>query len=176
MSAQRTGVIAGKWTADPSATEAQFRARDVLRRTVVGTLSVLSASVEVSADGTPMHVAAVLDLASVATGSTRRDADLRGPRFFDVQGDALLRMTAGPAQPGGSHRWLLAGELTMKGTCCPLDITAELVDLDDGRAHVRATAVFDRRDAGITVPRLLVGRAVAIEVDACLRAPESAES
>lgn len=182
MTALRTGAPAGTWTLDVSASTARFRARGLLGTTVVGTLDVLSASVQVSADGRPERVDAELDLASVATGSARRDADLRGPRFFDAQrGPALLVSAVRPqhviaAQPAGSARWLLTGELAMKGRRCPVDITAELLHLEDGQAHVHATAVIDRRDVGIMVPRLLVGRTVAIEVDGVLRAPRAAHA
>lgn len=120
MSAVATELTAGTWTANPASTRAGFRARDVLGRSVHGTLSALSAAVEVSTSGLPLHVRADLDLTSVATGNPRRDADL--------------------------------------------------VDLDGG-AQVCATATLDRRLVGITMPRLLVGRLVAVEVDAVLHAP-----
>lgn len=171
MSAVATELAAGTWTVDPTSTRTQFQVRDVLHRTVVGTLSLRSATVEVSADGVPLQVRADLDLRSVATGNARRDADLRGPRFFDVERNAVLQLSAGPARPDGPARWLLAGELGLKDSSCPLDVAVQLVDLADGRARVRATATLDRRAAGITVPALLVGRHVAVQVDAVLHAP-----
>ncbi len=173
MTAVRAELVAGTWTADPMATSAQFRARDILGRTVVGTLTLLSASVAVSTDGVPMHVQAELDLASVTTGNAKRDRDLRGPRFFDAQHDPVLRVTAGAARLDGPGRWLVASELTMKGHSFPLDILAELADLTDGQAHLHATATLDRREAGITVPRLLVGPSVAVVINAVLRAPKA---
>lgn len=176
MTAVSAGVVAGTWTVDPTATAAQFRARDVLRKTVVGTLNVLSGDVEVSPDGVPVHVRAGLDLASVTTGNTRRDADLRNPRFLDVEREPVLRLTARPATPDGPGRWVLPGQLSLKGVTCPLEVIAELVDIAEGRACVRATATLDRREAGITVSRLLVGRFVAVIVDATLRAPATARS
>ena len=39
------------------------------------------------------------------------------------------------------------------------------------RSAVTATATLDRRLVGISAPRLLVGRLVAVEVDAALHAP-----
>ena len=39
------------------------------------------------------------------------------------------------------------------------------------RSAGTATATLDRRLVGITAPRLLVGRLVAVEVDAVLHAP-----
>lgn len=166
-----TGLVGGTWTADPAATSARFRARDVLGRTVLGTLAVHSAAVEVAPSGDPLRVRAELDLGSVATGSGRRDADLRGPRFLDAARDAVLRVTADAARPDGPGRWHLVAELAMKGLACPVELDVELTDLRDGRAAVRATTALDRRALGIAVPRLLVGRTVAVEVLAVLHAP-----
>lgn len=174
MTTASAGMITGTWTVDPTTTSAQFRARDVLRKTVVGTLQVLSGVVEVSPDGVPARVRAELDLASGTTGNARRDADLRSPRFFHVQREPVLRFTAGPATPDGPDRWVLPGQLSLKGVTCALEIIAELVEIVEGRARVRATATLDRRDVGITVPRILVGRSVAVVVDATLRAPATA--
>lgn len=171
MSTVATGLAAGTWTVDAAATRAQFHARDVLRRTVTGTMSVLAAAVEVSAAGLPLHVRAELDLGSVATGNARRDSDLRRARFFGVARGAVMTLTAGPARPDGPDRWLLAGELELKDTRCPIDVAVQLADLTGGRARVQATATVDRRAAGITVPALLIGRHIAVQVDAVLHAP-----
>jgi len=165
------GLAAGTWTVDTASSTAQFRARDVLRKTVVGTLPVLSGSVQVSADGEPVQVAAELDLAGVETGNARRDRDLRGHRFFHVERGATLHATAGPARPDGEGRWVLTGELVLHTVRCPVELTAELVSLAGDRAVVRATTSLDRRDVGIDVPQLLVGRRVDVVVDAVLRVP-----
>ena len=90
MSAVRTELTAGTWTANPASTRAGLRARDVLGR------SVHSLAVD------------LIDL-------------------------------------------------------------IDLINLDDG-AQVRATATLDRRLVGITEPRLLVGRRLAVRVDAVLHA------
>jgi polyisoprenoid-binding protein YceI len=156
---------------DTASSTAQFRARDVLRKTVVGTVPVLSGSVQVTADGEPVQVAAELDLAGVETGNARRDRDLRGHRFFHVERGATLHVTAGLARPDGEGRWVLTGELVLHTVRCPVELTAELVSLAGDRAVVRATTSLDRRDVGIDVPQLMVGRRVDVVVDAVLRAP-----
>ena len=171
MTALLPGLAAGTWTVDTASSTAQFRARDVLRKTVVGTLPVLSGSVQVTADGEPVQVAAELDLAGVETGNARRDRDLRGHRFFHVERGATLHLTAGPARCDGDGRWLLSGELVLHEVRCPVELTAELVSLAGDRAVVRATTSLDRRDVGIDVPQLMVGRRVDVVVDAILRSP-----
>ena len=171
MTSALAGLAAGTWSVDAVASSAQFQARDVLHKPVIGTLPLLSAGVEVSPDGVPQRVWAELDLAGVSTGNPRRDRDLRGHRFFDVERDAVLRFTAGAARPDGDQRWLLTGELALNGVRCALEVDVEVVEVAGARGRVRATATLDRRDVGITVPRLLVGRDVSVVVDAVLVAP-----
>ena len=167
MSAPTTNPLqAGRWTAGPTTLTATFQARDVLHRTVTGTLPVRSAMVEVGPDGRPERVRAELDLAGVDTGSTRRDHDLRGKRFFDVERAGVLLFAAGPATatPAG---WTLPGELDLHGIRCPVVLEVHRT----GPTSVRATAQLDRRDLGIRVPRLMVGSVVTVTVDADLVPP-----
>ncbi len=164
----------GTWSVDAGASSARFIARDVLRKPVVGTLPVLAASVEVSASGVPVRISADLDLNGVDTGSPRRDRDLRGPRFFAVQQGGVLRFSATVARADGAGRWLLDGEIVLRGVRCPLPVQVEITDVSDERVAVLARAVLDRREIGIDVPRLLVGRVVTISVDAVLTPPNPA--
>jgi polyisoprenoid-binding protein YceI len=164
-------LVAGTWTVDHAASSARFQARDVLRKQVVGTVPVLSAGVDVSPQGVPVRVWADLDLAGVDTGNTRRDRDLRGPRFFDVKQGGVLRFRATTARAEDSGRWQLAGELALRDARCSLSVEVEVVAESPHRTTVCATAALDRRAIGIDVPRLLVGRAVGIRVEAVLVAP-----
>lgn len=166
-----TGLRAGRWSVQPATGRAAFAVRDVLRRTVRGTLPLTSACVEVDARGVPVTVRAELDLAGVSTGHPRRDRDLLGPPFFDVQASPRLAFTGGPAAPRADGRWRLPGTLVMKGAQCPVELAVEVAP--QGRAHrVRATTTLDRRELGITVPALLVGRAVEVVVEVDLLPPD----
>lgn len=170
------GAIAtGTWSVDPAATSARFTARDVLRKPVEGILPVQSGGVEVSPEGVPLHIWADLDLGGVDTGNARRDRDLRGPRFFDVERRSVLRFSATPDRGDRDGHGLLTGELALGDVRCTLPVQVEVTDLTDARVRVRASAVLDRRDLGINVPRLLVGRAVTVAVDAELEAPAAGE-
>lgn len=171
MTAVSTGLAAGLWRLDSAATRAEFRARDALRKQVLGTLPVLSGSVRVDDDGTPISAAAELDLTGVDTGNARRDKDLRGTRFFDVQASSTLVFRGGRARPDGPGRWLLPGTLTLKGVRCDVELVVELVTSSSAATRVRATTTLDRRRLGILVPRALVGRQVDVGIDAELAAP-----
>ena len=164
----QTPLAAGVWSVDVTTARAGFRCRDVLHRPVLGSLDVTSGVVEVAESGKPVGVRAVLDLASVETGSGRRDKDLRGRSFFDVQSSGYLTFVGGCAQRRADGGWTLPGTLTLKGERCPVELE---IDVSDAGRRVRATATLDRRDLGIHVPRLLVGTAVEITVEVDLQPP-----
>lgn len=172
MSSARTapGLRTGTWTVAPSTTRAMFQVRDVLHRWVYGTLAVTSGSVGVDAQGIPSSAYAEVDLASVATGSERRDKDLRGRSFLDVQSSPRLVFSSGPATAAGPNRWTLPGRLAMKGMECPVLLQVQVTTTSSG-ARVRATTTLDRRQLGISAPRLLVGSEVVVTVEADLLAP-----
>ncbi len=166
MTAPARGLRPGCWTAGPDTAVASFRARDVVHKPVTGTLPVRSASVEVDGDGAPVRIVAELDLAGVDTGHARRDRDLRGRRFFDVQRSDVLVFTAGRVT-ATRDGWALDGELDLHGTRCTVVVEVERT----GPTSVRATTGFDRRQLGIRVPRLMVGSQVAVSVEAELAPP-----
>lgn len=160
-----TTVAAGTWFLRTAT--AQFCARDLLRKPVRGTLPVRSGQVRVGADGRVTGATAELDLAGVSTGHPKRDRDLRGRRFFDVEADPALRFTGGPARHEDG-RWILPGTLRLKEIDCPVELAVEVLAAGADALSVRATTALDRWDAGIRVPRLLLGRRVEITVTAQL--------
>lgn len=166
MTTLAADLAAGVWVLDPSTTRAEFRARDVLRKTVVGTLPVLSGQVRVDTRGRPVEVTAELDLAGVSTGIGRRDTDLRGRHFLDVATSPVLRFRGEPAE-SDPQGWRLDGVLTLKGVACPVQVHV----VKTAPHRVRATTSLDRRSLGIRVPRLLVAHRVEVTVDAGLTPP-----
>jgi polyisoprenoid-binding protein YceI len=160
----------GRWTSMPERTEAAFTVGN-LGRTVRGTIQVVSGTVHVADDGRPVAVRAELDLRTVATGHTRRDADLRKDRLLDSEAHPTMTVTCDEVRAEGLG-WRSDGRLALRGTDCPLSVTGVLAE--DSRpdcVHVLATAVLDRTAVGIRAPRLLIGRTVTIAVDAWLSAP-----
>lgn len=161
---------AGRWSVLPSATQATFRVRDLLHRPVTGTLDVVRGHVDVDEHGVPAAVLAELDLASVRTGHPRRDKDLRGRRFFDVERSASLTFTAAAATAVPDGSWSLPGELRRAAETCPVVLDVQVVGTA-GPRRVRATTVVDRGQLGLHAPTLLVGRQVQVTVEAGLLPP-----
>ena len=170
----REALHPGRWTTGPTTATASFQARDVLHRTVTGTLPVRSAVVEVGPDGRLERVQAELELAGVDTGSTRRDHDLQGKRFLHVELGGVLLFTADSATATATATatadgWTLPGELDLHGARCPVVLRVQRT----GPSSVRATATLHRQDLGIRVPRLIVGSLVTVTVDAELAPPST---
>jgi polyisoprenoid-binding protein YceI len=193
-------VRPGRWVVVPARSTATFRARDILRRTVVGTFPVLEGTVTVDDTGCPVSVSAVLDATGVDTGIARRDRDLRSLHFFDVAAFPTITFTASEVRPAGAG-WVVEGLLVVRDLPCPvsLDVRPEQeapvdgvggpmsssaaggdagpavgdgIGVDGGFVVVMATATPDRRDAGLrAAPGFVVGHRVEVEVRATLQPP-----
>ncbi len=168
--AQRTAVRAGTWTVSDSRTQVRFRVRN-LGLSVQGSVALRCGELEVDAGGAPVRARAEFDLASLDTGITRRDADLRRARFLSVDRQPVMVWTCDRFTPGPDGSWLAAGRLSVRGAASPLEV-AGVAEPADGGIVVRAAATLDRLAVGIRAPRVVVGRVVRIEIDAWLEPPQ----
>ncbi|UOX85961.1 YceI family protein [Amycolatopsis sp. FBCC-B4732] len=99
------------------------------------------------------------------SASARRDADLRKPHLLDSGAHPELTFTATGVRRD-AEGWEVTGELRLRGTSCPLTLAVEA----DG-TRVRATGTLDRAPLGVKAPRAMIGRYVAIAVEAELEPP-----
>jgi polyisoprenoid-binding protein YceI len=166
---QTARMTAGTWTVSDSRTLVTFSVGN-LGRTAHGTVALNWGEVEVDRNGAPVRVHAEFDLNSLDTGIAKRDADLRKPRFLDIDRHPTMTWSCGRFTPDGEGGWAADGELSVRGTSAPLTVTGgpEAAALDGGWVRVRASGVIDRRSVGIRAPSFLVGRAVQISIDAWL--------
>lgn len=159
----------GAWAVSDSRTRVTFRVPHV-GHAVHGSVALSWAEVRVDATGAPVGVRAELDLNGLDTGIARRDADLRKPRFLDIDRHPTVSWHADRFTGTDDGRWTAHGELNVRGTSVPLEVTGapDAVPGADGAVRVRATAALDRSAVGIRAPSLLIGRTVRIAVDAWL--------
>jgi polyisoprenoid-binding protein YceI len=160
----------GTWEADPAATSVTFTVRNLGVRVVRGTVAVNGGRVTVDGSGRPVRVAAVADLTTLATGSSRRDADLAGRRFFDVQHHPEMPLVAHRVEVAGDG-WRVLGAVGVRGAQAPLDLDVHVpAPPDDPAAPWRlvATGTLDLRCTPIRAPRVLVGRFVEVRVETVL--------
>jgi polyisoprenoid-binding protein YceI len=158
----------GRWTALPDRTSATFAVGNLGVKVVHGSIAVVSGSLDVDPDGSPVAVRAELDLRTIDTGIPKRDADLRKPRLLDIDAHPVLAFECTDLHPDGAD-WCAEGRLSARGTSCPLTVSGTVVeDSPAGTVHVLATAVLDRTALGLRAPRFMIGRRVTITVDAWL--------
>jgi polyisoprenoid-binding protein YceI len=158
-------IAAGTWAVSDSRTRVAFTVSN-FARTVHGSVACRWGELEIDDAGRPLRVRAELDLDSLDTGIAKRDADLRGPRLLDIDRHPVMTWSADrfTRDDGG---WTAHGELSVRGVRTPLAVTG-MPEPDGACVRVRASGVLDRATTGIRVPRIIIGRVVGIEIDACL--------
>ena len=153
----------GRWTVDPAHSTATFRVGN-LGRTVTGTVPVTEGTVVI--DGQHSAITGSLDLGAIETGNTRRDKDLRKPKFLDLDRYPTMTFTADTITiaPAG---WQVTGQLTARGTSVRLagnvDVSGEYTS-----ATLTAHTRLDRRALGIRAPRIMIGHQIDITVTATI--------
>ena len=162
-----------KWVVDMVHSQVDFGVRHLVGR-VRGTFdkwyAVLTTKENDWKQGT---VKVSVQTASLNTGNSYRDADLRSDRFFDVQ--RYPRMTFEGSEFAVADSTLtVSGILTIKGRSKPITLTGQYRGIaKDSDGHERiafeATGEVDRRDFGIqwnesVAGKDLVGNTVAITV------------
>ncbi|GAA3214641.1 YceI family protein [Dactylosporangium siamense] len=160
-----TLTAAGTWTV-ATPTRAGFAARNFGFKTVHGTIAVTAGTLEIGADGRPTRLAGTLDPASVDTANPRRDRDLRGPRFLDVDRYPRMELLAAQFEPS-TGGWRAQALLRVRGHDAPLWIDGTVEEHAD-QLRVTGTARLHLPDAGIRAPRILVGRDVDLTITATL--------
>lgn len=164
-----TSLRAGQWQLDASRSTARFAVRNLGVVRVTGTVPITDARVDVDGSGRPTGVRADLDLAGLVTGNPRRDRDLHGRRLLatgDFPGMSFTADSIAATDAG----WQVTGCLAARGRETTVVLTAASAEQSaDGAIHIDATADFDRRSLGVTAPRVLVGRRVAVAIEAVFR-------
>jgi polyisoprenoid-binding protein YceI len=170
-----TGTISlarqvGRWQHVSDLSRAGFAVRNFAGNIVRGVVPIREAWVDVDPDGQPAAVRATLDLAGIDTGNGKRDADLRKPRLLDTARHPLMTFAGGRPRPVDAG-WQIPGRLQARAAT-DVTLEAQIVDRDDaGRLRVQATVTLDRRELGVTAPRAMIGRYVAVTIDAVFQPP-----
>ncbi len=160
----------GRWIADGAACTVTFAVANFGLRTVTGHLPVTSAEVIIDSNGQPARIRAELDVGGIDTGHRRRDADLRGARFFDTDRWPSISFEAGSISSSGTG-WTVDGQLIVKDVASPVRLeVSEVRGLSSDPASpvsLRAAGSLDRRTAGITAgPGFLIGHAISLAIAA----------
>src|SRR5258708_32703295 len=77
--------VAGEYAVDPAHTSVEFIGRHLMITKVRGRFPDVSGVITIDDEPEQSHVEVTLGVASLDSGNTDRDSQLRGPDFFDVE-------------------------------------------------------------------------------------------
>ncbi len=176
MTTTTTDVLApGTWTIDPTHTTIAFVARHMMLSKVRGTFGDFTADVTIGDDPLESVVTAEVQMASIDTGNTDRDAHLRNNDFFAIDEFPTMSLRSTDVQRDGDD-YVLHTELTVRGVTRPVDFALEFGGIGQDpwgntRAGFEASATINRKDFGIEwntaleTGGVLVGDKIQIELD-----------
>lgn len=152
----------GTYSIDTGRSTAAFTATHVFGlKPVHGRLPVRSGTVTIADDPRRSTVSAELDAIGWQTDDPKRDKDVRGKRFLDVERHPVIAFRS-TGIVRGDDGWRVAGVLSVRGgsTAVELHVT-QVTPTADGYRFVATTQV-DRVAAGVAAGRALIARPVAI--------------
>jgi polyisoprenoid-binding protein YceI len=156
----------GIWQFDPFHTQVEFSAKHLGMMTVRGHFPDVTASGTVDVEHPEnSSVEAVIQTGSIRTHNETRDNDLRSSNFLQVEKYPTITFKSTKIEPNGQDRYLVTGDLTIKGNTRPITLRAlrygELNDPMMGhRIAYAAEGELNRKDYGLTFDMMLDGRFV----------------
>jgi polyisoprenoid-binding protein YceI len=168
---------AGNYAIDESHTTIGFSARHLVVAKTRGRFASFRGNVVIGEDPFDSHVDVEIDVDSVDSRDDARDSHLRSADFFDAEHFPTVTFHGNGVRPGDHGRYVVDGELTVRGATRPVALTVEfhgaVADPWGGtRAGFSATTEVNREDFGLTWNQalegggVLVGKTVAIEIEA----------
>ena len=160
MTNTMTDIRPGTYTIDPARSAVRFTATHVFGlKPVGGAMAVRGGTLMVADEPRRSTVSAELDAASWKTDDAKRDKDVRGKRFLDVERHPVIGFRSTHLVRTGEG-WQIAGVLSVRGgsTDVVLDLT-EMEPAGDGYRFTATTRV-DRVAAGVGSGRAIIGRYV----------------
>jgi polyisoprenoid-binding protein YceI len=169
-------IPTGTWQVDPAHSSIEFKVKHMMIATVRGRFKELQGTIVAAEDIAHSRVVGAVKAASIDTNQPDRDAHLRSPDFFDVEGYPEIRFESTRIQPLGGARYRVVGNMTIKDTTrqVEFDATVEGVERDpwgNNRVGVSARGKINRSTFGLQWQKVLeaggylVGEDVTILID-----------
>jgi polyisoprenoid-binding protein YceI len=161
------------WVSDPSHSEVDFSILHMSVSKVHGRFGAVNATIVYNeADVTKSTVTATIGVGTVDTGVDKRDADLKGPNYFDIATSPTATFTSTSVAKNGNHL-TVTGNLTLHGVTKPvvLDVEGPNGSMPDPKGKVHsgfsATTTLDRTafNIGSKVPAAMLGGDVALDIE-----------
>lgn len=154
---------------DTTHSSVEFSVRHMGLATVRGRFEDFTVDAEVNEQGEPTRVKAVIDAASINTGTADRDAHLRSADFFDVENYPSITFESTSIERRGD-KYVIEGDLTMRGVTKPASFEAEVSDFvkdpwGNPRLAAEATGKINRTDWGLTWNQVLEAGSLLVSED-----------
>jgi polyisoprenoid-binding protein YceI len=149
-----TELGVGTWAIDPVHSSISFWVRHLMVTKVHGKFEKFGGAIVVAQDGTP-SVNAEIAVDSVNTGNAQRDTHVKSADFFDVEHYPVAKFTSTAIDSDGG-KYVLNGQLTLKGVTKPVVLDLEFNGTNPGMGHgevagFEASVVLNRKDFGIDI-------------------------
>jgi polyisoprenoid-binding protein YceI len=148
-------AVTGTWNLDVAHTRLGFSAKHAMVTTVRGAFEQFEGSLTLDGENPAASSAEVtIQAASFDSGNEQRDAHVRGDDFLDVENHPTLTFRSTDVRRDGDD-FVLAGDLTIRGTSRPVEITVELEGVEkdpwgNQRIGFTGETTISRKDFGLT--------------------------
>ncbi|NOV00236.1 YceI family protein [Paenibacillus planticolens] len=150
-----------KWAVDASHSSIDFSVRHMMIAKVKGTFHSFEAQIEADAeDLTSANIAFQVDLSSIDTRNTDRDAHLRSADFFDCEQHPTMAFQSTQVTKTSDGEYAVTGDLTIRGVTKPetFEVTYEGASKDpwgNEKVGFSAAGSIKRADFGLTYNAVL---------------------
>lgn len=160
------------FTIDPKHTSVGFSVRHLMIAKVRGSFGAIVGKVELGPSGLiPFAVNAEIEIASIDTRESQRDAHLKSPDFFDTDNHPVMRFTSTKIEADDESRFHLTGDLEIRGSKRSVTFEAEATGQGKDpfgpgeRIAYEAKAKIKRSEFGLTWNSALETGGVAVGDD-----------
>jgi polyisoprenoid-binding protein YceI len=169
--------VAGVWVIDRGHSSLAFEARHMVVTRMRGRFREFSGEFHIAEQPEESWVEVSIEAASIDTTNGTADESLKSDRFLDVERFPTLQYRSTTVRHLEADRWLVDGELTIKGIARPITLDASFEGAVAGGRVARAKLAFiargefDRRDYGmefnlpVATGGWVVGNQVRLELD-----------
>lgn len=165
-------LLAEDWQVDNTHSTIRFTIRHLVVSSVAGSFSDFSGTL--TWDGNKEHLAEgrvdlSIDVASISTGNSKRDAHLQTADFFNVEQFPSITFAGTMIMPGEGDKFQLLGNMTMIGITKEVTFDCVFNGQVEHRGRKRsgfsASAVIDRTEFGMESSSVLEGGGLALGND-----------
>lgn len=150
-------ATATKWVIDPAHSEVQFKVKHLVISTVTGFFKSFEGELDTVDDSFEnAEISFALNIDSIDTNQSQRDAHLKSADFFDAEQYPQITFKSTSFKKAiGDDIYTLTGDLTVKGITKPVTLSAEYGGSTNDfygntKAGFEVSGKINRKDFGLT--------------------------